>query len=219
MEAVLEASGPEFASMETLFARRWGKFSQENQQTRVRRPSPRKITKTERGIQSRDGLSRFGGELPRWGKWFAIEVNGEQACAYGWVNGKPLLIVNRVGEGRVAQLLSDHIWLWARGYDGGGPYAELLRRISHWLMKEPELDENNLRAETEGNQLAITRQSLQPNTNRVKVLTPSGKSFFVKMKEGSGGTARGFVDTPETGVYRIEDGQNTTLAPVGNLNP
>ena len=27
------------------------------------------------------------------------------------------------------------------------------------------------------------------------------------------------MDTPETGVYRIEDEQNTTLAPVGNLNP
>ena len=86
-------------------------------------------------------------------------------------------------------------------------------------MKEPELDENKLRAETQGNQLVITRQSLQPNTNRVRVLTPSGKSFFAELKAGLGGTARGFVDTPETGVYRIEDGKNITLAPVGNLNP
>ena len=34
--------------------------------------------------------------------------------------GRPLLAVDRVGEGRVAQLMSDHIWLWARGFDGGG---------------------------------------------------------------------------------------------------
>ena len=32
------------------------------------------------------------------------------------VDNKPLLIVDRVEKGRVAVLLSDQIWLWARGY-------------------------------------------------------------------------------------------------------
>ncbi len=222
--AVLEASGPEFAGMETLFATPLGKILPGEPTGRVfSGPIRAKITETgERHPITRNlPGAGLGEESPRWGKWFRhIEVKQRSGHALmSGFNGKPLLIVNRVGKGRVAQLLSDHIWLWARGYDGGGPHAELLRRISHWLMKEPELDENKLRAETLGNQLAITRQSLQPNTSRVRVLTPSGKSFFAKMKEGLGGTARGFVDTPETGVYRIEDGQNTTLAPVGNLNP
>lgn len=222
--AVLEASGPEFASMETLFATPLGKIFPGEPTGRVfSGPVRAKITKTGERHPITGDLpgAGLGEELPRWGKWFRqIEVKRRSGhVLMSGVNGKPLLIVNRVGKGRVAQLLSDHIWLWARGYDGGGPHVELLRRISHWLMKEPELDENKLRAETQGNQLAITRQSLQPNTNRVKVLTPSGKSFFAEMKEGLGGTARGFVDTPETGVYRIEDGKNVTLAPVGNLNP
>ena len=90
-------------------------------------------------------------------------------------SGKPILIVNRVQKGRVAQLTSDQIWLWARGLGGGGPHAELLRRLAHWLMKEPELEENALRAKMEGNKLAITRRSVDPDKSPVEVTMPSGK--------------------------------------------
>ena len=61
-------------------------------------------------------------------------------------HGDPLLVLDRVGKGRVAQLLSDQMWFWARGFEGGGPQAELLRRLAYWLMKEPDLEENDLRA-------------------------------------------------------------------------
>ena len=142
--AVLEASGPEFAGMETLFTTPLGKILPGEPTGRVfSGPIRAKITKTgERHPITRDlPGAGLGEELPRWGKWFRhIEVKQRSGHALmSGFNGKPLLIVNRVGKGRVAQLLSDHIWLWARGYDGGGPHAELLRRISHWLMKEPEL--------------------------------------------------------------------------------
>src|SRR5262249_59631989 len=60
-------------------------------------------------------------------------------------DNKPLLLLSREGDGRVALLLSDHIWLWARGYEGGGPHIDLLRRLSHWLMKQPDLEEEALR--------------------------------------------------------------------------
>ena len=57
----------------------------------------------------------------------------------------------------VAQLMSDQIWLWARGFEGGGPQAELLRRLAHWLMQEPE-------AEKPGShrQLGLRNASLNP---------------------------------------------------------
>ena len=61
-------------------------------------------------------------------------------------NDRPLLVLDKVKQGRVAELLSDHAWLWARGFEGGGPQAELLRRLAHWLMKEPELEEERLSA-------------------------------------------------------------------------
>ena len=76
-------------------------------------------------------------------------------------HGEPLLVLDRVGKGRVAQLLSDQMWLWARGFEGGGPQAELLRRLAYWLMKEPDLEENDLRAAIEGDRLIVTRQSLE----------------------------------------------------------
>ena len=59
-------------------------------------------------------------------------------------------MLDQVGKGRVAELLSDQIWLWARGFEGGGPQAELLRRLAHWLMKEPELEEEKLSASIDG---------------------------------------------------------------------
>ena len=81
--------------------------------------------------------------------------------------GDPLLVLDRVGKGRVAQLLSDQMWLWARGFEGGGPQAELLRRLAYWLMKEPDLEENDLRAAIEGDHLDVTRQSLEPDDRPV----------------------------------------------------
>ena len=121
---------------------------------------------------------------PEWGPWFRqIEVGTRSgAIVMEGTRDRPLLILDRVGEGRVAQLLSDHIWLWARGYEGGGPHAELLRRLSHWLMKEPDLEEDNLAAAVVGNQLNISRRSLAPDTSPVEVTLPSGDVVSVPLE-------------------------------------
>ena len=133
-------------------------------------------------------------------------------------SGKPILIVNRVQKGRVAQLTSDQIWLWARGLGGGGPHAELLRRLAHWLMKEPELEENALRARMEGNKLAITRRSVDPEKSPVEVTTPSGKTTSVTLSPGIGGRARALIPVAETGIYKVTDRNRTALAAVGTTD-
>ena len=89
-------------------------------------------------------------------------------------DGKPLLVLAREGEGRVALLLSDHIWLWARGYEGGGPHLDLLRRLSHWLMKQPDLEEEALRIAARGRDLTVERQTMADTVDRVTLTTPSG---------------------------------------------
>ena len=89
-------------------------------------------------------------------------------------DGKPLLLLSRFGEGRVALLLSDHIWLWARGYEGGGPHLDLLRRTSHWLMKQPDLDEEALRLQISGKDLVVLRQTMADSVPPVTVTSPSG---------------------------------------------
>jgi hypothetical protein len=158
---------------------------------------------------------------PHWGRWFRhldTEVRRGNVLMNG-ANGRPLLILDRVGEGRVAQLQSDHIWLWARGLDGGGPHAELLRRIAHWLMKEPELEENDLRANVRNGRIEITRRSLEPGPPPIEVVTPSGARRSVTLTEGQGGRQTGSLAAEEEGLYRLSDGTRNIVAVVGPLNP
>ena len=134
--------------------------------------------------------------------------------------GRPLLILDRVGEGRVAQLMSDQAWLWARGYEGGGPQAELLRRLAHWLMKEPDLEEESLAATGIGNKLEITRRSLDPTPpTQVTVTGPNGETHIVALEPTTGGRAEGTLTVDAGGLYRVTDGKVSAIAAVGTLNP
>jgi hypothetical protein len=166
-------------------------------------------------------LAAAGDGVPRWGRWFrqieATKTRGHTLL--NGVNNSPLLILDRVGEGRVAQLLSDHIWLWARGFENGGPHSEILRRLAHWLMKEPDLEEEDLRAVVEGNELAIIRRSVSDEHPQVEVTLPSGATRTVTLKKGIGGRARGTIPADEVGIYRLNDGTRTAVAAVGNVNP
>src|SRR3546814_2287807 len=127
------------------------------------------------------------------------------------VGKHPLLILDRFGEGRVAQIMSDHMWLWARGFEGGGPQAELLRRISHWLMKEPDLEEEALRAEVRDGQLTIARRSLSLDLPEVTVTLPSGEAPRLKLSEADPGRGTATLTAEENGLYRITDGTHTQL--------
>ena len=222
--AVLEAAGPEFAGNETLYQSPLGRILPGEPTGVVLTGGLRaKLTKTGQRHSVTADLpgAGIGEELPRWGKWFrqveVIKRSGRTLMS--GTSGKPILIVNRVQKGRVAQLMSDQIWLWARGLGGGGPHAELLRRLAHWLMKEPELEENALRAQMEGNKLAITRRSVDPDTTPVEVTMPSGQTTSVTLTSGAGGRAKALIPVAETGIYKVTDRNRTALAAVGNLNP
>ena len=167
------------------------------------------------------GLPAKSDMAPPWGRWFrdigAATQRGVTVMT-GYQN-QPLLVLDRVGKGRVAQLMSDEMWLWTRGYEGGGPQAELLRRVVYWLMKEPDLEENDLRATIDGNKLTVTRQSLQPDDLPVQVTPPDGKVETVKLTPEHGGRSRATLAVNESGLYRVSDGQHTALAAAGALNP
>ena len=157
-----------------------------------------------------------GAEQPPWGRWFRhidVEVGGGQVLLSGAAES-PLLVLDRVGEGRVAQLLSDHAWLWARGVEEGGPQGLLLRRLVHWLMQEPELEEEALRAVPVGEQMRIERRSLQPEPATVTVTSPSGASRQVELEALEEGLAGAEVAAEEPGLYRLSDGALTTYVAV-----
>ncbi|HKS88841.1 MAG TPA: hypothetical protein VJR70_05320 [Stellaceae bacterium] len=158
---------------------------------------------------------------PSWGRWFR---QVEARVHHGTVvmkgdHGQPLLVLDRVGKGRVAQLLSDEMWLWARGFEGGGPQAELLRRLAYWLMKEPDLEENDLRAVVEGDQLKVTRQSLEPDDKPVTVTAPDGTASQLKLTPTKGGRSSGALTITQMGLYHVADGSHAALAAAGPLNP
>src|SRR5256885_6825384 len=132
---------------------------------------------------------------------------------------KPLLVLSREGEGRVALLLSDHIWLWARGYEGGGPHIDLLRRLSHWLMKQPDLEEEALRLIVRGRDLTVQRQTMSDSVSDVTLTTPSGKTRTLTLSPAQPGVWRSTIETTELGLWRATDGTLNALANVGPANP
>jgi hypothetical protein len=131
----------------------------------------------------------------------------------------PLLVLSRAEKGRVALLLSDQLWLWARGYDGGGPYLDLLRRLAHWLMKEPELEEEALRARVRGHDLTVERQSLKSETPPVTVTGPDGQTHVLQLVPAEPGLSRATLTVDQDGLYRAGDGEHVALVNVGPDNP
>lgn len=157
---------------------------------------------------------------PSWGRWFRqlpVTANRGTTVMTG-LNGLPLLILEHQGKGRVAQLLSDQIWLWSHGFEGGGPHAELIRRIVHWLMAEPELEEEDLRANIVDGKLEITRQSLTTDLPMLTVTHPDGRQEQVKLTAADQGRAVATVAAAEPGLYRVSDGQRQAFAADGSLN-
>jgi hypothetical protein len=157
---------------------------------------------------------------PEWGRWFrqmdAVVRDGEVLMT--GIDGRPLLALRRHGEGRVAQIFSDQIWLWSRGFEGGGPQAELLRRIAHWLMKEPALEEESLVATIVDDRLEIERRSLTPRELEITVRMPDGNVRTETLVIGEDGDGRLAMPAEQSGLYRISDGTNETFAASGALN-
>jgi len=167
------------------------------------------------------GLEGSGTEPPHWSRFFrTVETrNATSAPVMTGADGKPLLLLSRAGEGRVALLLSDHIWLWARGYEGGGPHLDLLRRMSHWLMKQPDLDEEALRLQVQGHDLAVIRQTMADNVSPVTVTSPSGATRELTLSAGEPGTWRSTIPANELGLWQATDGTLKALINVGPTNP
>ena len=222
--AFLEAAGPSFGTPMSLFRTPLGEILPTEPTGNVDEEGFQpQLTELGRRHPVTEDLSGAGkpGETPAWGRWFRqVEARAHHGTTImNGDHGAPLLVLDRVGKGRVAQLLSDQMWLWARGFEGGGPQAELLRRLAYWLMKEPDLEENDLRAAIEGDRLVVTRQSLEPDDRPVTVTAPDGTSTSLPLAPESGGRSTGSLAIAQMGLYRVSDGSRTALAAAGPLNP
>ncbi|MDF1686652.1 MAG: hypothetical protein P1U50_07645 [Parvibaculaceae bacterium] len=158
---------------------------------------------------------------PSWGRWMRL-VESEQTSGVSVLTGpndQPLLLLDRIGEGRVAQLLSDHAWLWSRGFDGGGPQAELLRRLAHWLMKEPDLEEEQLLLSDRNGQLLIERFTMKEEALPLALTYPDGHVETITLAPKSDGVFSAQLDTKQHGLYRADDGELTAITALGPANP
>jgi hypothetical protein len=167
------------------------------------------------------GLEGADSEPPHWSRFFrTVDTrNATSPPVMTGADGKPLLLLSRYGEGRVALLLTDHIWLWARGYEGGGPQVDLLRRMSHWLMKQPDLDEEALRLQVQGHDLVVIRQTMADTVPPVTVTSPSGATRTLTLAQGEPGEWRATLPANELGLWQATDGTLKALINVGPTNP
>jgi hypothetical protein len=222
--ALLISSGPEFAGPESIYRTPLS-------QVLPVQPTGQIVTGPFKPIVTADGLAHpVTRELPgrnqdktppTWGRWFRLiganKIAGQTVMAGG--AGQPLLVLDRVGKGRIAELMSDQTWLWARGFEGGGPQAELLRRLAHWLMKEPELESEMLSATIVGDKVQITRRTMAAQTPAVTLTMPSGKSTSLPLTKAEPGIWRAEAKAGELGLYRATDGILSAVAAAGPLNP
>jgi hypothetical protein len=220
--AVLVAAGPDYASPTSIW----------RTPLDVILPAEPSGRMTEGGFRARltdlgkrhpvtRGLEGADEDPPHWARWFRL-VDARPSKGTAVMQGldnKPLLLLSREGEGRVALLLSDHIWLWARGYEGGGPHIDLLRRLSHWLMKEPDLEEEALRLLVRGRDLTVQRQTMGDSVGEVTLTSPSGKTRSLTLSQTEPGVWRSTIEANELGLWRATDGTLSALANVGPANP
>lgn len=220
--AVLAAAGPTFAGPYSIYRTPLASILPAEPTGEITNGGYRaEVTETGKRHPVTADLPGSDTQPPGWGRWFrTINTKADRGDVLMEDPDKhPLMVLDHVGKGRVAQLLSDQIWLWSRGFEGGGPQAELLRRLAHWLMKEPDLEEESLSAQASANQLTIKRRTMATTTPPATVTFPSGKTQDVALTQIAPGRFEAMLPAAELGLYRIAQGDLKAVTAAGPLNP
>ena len=216
--AVLIAAGPDFAGADSIYRSPLSRILPAEPSARVLEEGFAPVV-TDLG--TRHPVTTDLPDQGDWGRWLRqIEVTPQSGdVVMTGIDDRPLLVLDRVGEGRVALLASDHAWLWGRGYEGGGPQLELLRRLAHWMMKEPELEEDALWAEATGQTMRIIRRTLGEDTAPVIVTPPQGPDVEITLSQAGPGRFEALYDGPMIGLYRLRDDTHETVIGLGPAAP
>ena len=219
--AVLVSAGPDYASTTSIWRTPLDSVLPAEPVGVTEKPFYAHLSDAGKRHPVTRGLEGSNAEPPHWSRFFRTVAtrNAVTPPVMPGADGKPLLLLSRFGEGRVALLLTDHIWLWARGYEGGGPHLDLLRRVSHWLMKQPDLDEEALRMQVQGKDLMVVRQTMADTVAPVTVTSPSGATHELTLTAGDPGEWRATLPASELGLWQATDGTLKALINVGPTNP
>lgn len=218
--ALLVAAGPDYAGADSLYRSPLSEILPGAPSGRViEQMYLPEVTHLGERHPVTEGLAPAG-NTP-WGRWMRlIDVVPEAGdTVMSGADGRPLLILERVGEGRAALLASDHAWLWSRGFEGGGPQLELLRRLAHWMMKEPDLEEDALTATAEGQTMTILRRTLADEVGEVEITGPDGSTEVVTLAPAGPGRFMASWTAPEIGLYRLSEGDASAVIALGPAAP
>jgi hypothetical protein len=224
--AVLVSGGPDYGSADSLYRSPLGEILPAAPTARVIE-TPFRPTVSDLGLrhpvtEGLEGATDGEDGGPSWGRWFRmadVTLTGDSQVLMEGPENRPLLILNRVGEGRVALLASDHAWLWSRGYEGGGPQLELLRRLAHWMMKEPDLEEEALTATAVGQVMTITRRTMGEGPRSVEIIGPDDTVTTLPLEETAPGRFTADFAGPEMGLYRLAEGDLSAVIALGPAAP
>src|SRR5205814_8276791 len=210
--AVLVAAGPDYASSTSIWRTPLDAVLPAEPSGRtIEGPFHARLSELGKRHPVTRGLEGADADPPHWSRWFRL-VDARPSKGTSVMegpDGKPLLVLSREGEGRVALLLSDHIWLWARNYEGGGPHLDLLRRLSHWAMRQPDLEEEALRMFVRGRDLTVQRQTMADTAEDVTLTTPTGKTRTLQLTQAQPGIWRSTIEANELGLWRAADSKLT----------
>ena len=89
----------------------------------------------------------------------------------------------------------------------------------HWLMQEPELEDDSLTLDPSLRGLEIERSTLGNAPGAVEIISPSGQRSEAGLDETAPGLYRGEAPATEQGLYEARSGNLRAFAAVGPLNP
>ena len=139
-----------------------------------------------------------------WGNWnnyIKSQLISGKALLH--INNYPLLVVDNVGKGRVAQILSDESWIWQKSLNDKGPLIELMRNTIQWLLKNPKLEENLISFYQSDNLIKVRLNSLASGDISAKIISPNQRSINLKLKDNGNGIYEGEFKPKERGKFQI----------------
>lgn len=216
--AILVAAGPDFASANSIYRSPLQEILPASPTARV---IEKKYVPSVTDLGERHPVTRGLPTQDEWGAWLRqIEVVPERGqTLMSGADDRALLTLDRVGMGRVALLASDHAWLWYRGYEAGGPQQELLKRLAHWLMKEPELEEESISISIEGEKILVKQYSLSEVLEPANMRTPDGTVSAINMEMSKPGEFIGSFTSSAQGIFEMRSNGVLKVFAKGAANP
>src|SRR6056300_761113 len=216
--AALVSAGPDFASANSISRSPLGDILPAVSNSRIITDS---YVPQVSDLGARHPVTQDLPNNPEWGRWFRqvdLNVTRGQTVMTG-AQDKPLLVLDRVDQGRVALIASDQVWLWYRQFEQGGPQQELLRRVAHWLMQEPDIEEEALSAVQQGSDIVITRRTLADQAPPLTLTAPSGGTTEIEARQIRPGVFQAQIKAPENGIYDLRDDTQAIVFAKGAVSP